>query len=78
MKPPPLKPESQRMPFNAPPSAQSLASRGLALMKTKRGPKGEDGKTALARARTMPWGDRIALDTPWMASGFWLWAVRAA
>ena len=72
----PSKPDSQRMPFNAPPSTASLASRGLVLMKTRRGPKGEDGPTALVRARTMPWGSRIASETPWMAGGWWLWPVH--
>jgi hypothetical protein len=78
MKPPPLKPDSQRMPFNAPPSAQSLASRGLALMRTKRAFRGEDGPTALLRAKSMPWGGRIVREEPYMASEFWLWIVKEA
>jgi hypothetical protein len=76
MKPPPNKPDQQRMPFNAPPSSESLASRGLALMKTKRGPKGEDGKTALARAKTMPWSDRIVREEPYMSGQYWCWVCR--
>ena len=78
MKPPPNKPEQQRMPFNAPPSSESLASRGLALMKTKRAYRGEDGPAALARAMGMSWGPRIVRETPFMSGPFWLWIVRAA
>jgi hypothetical protein len=67
------KPPGQRAPFNAPPSADALAARGLELMRTFRGPKGEDGSTALKRARTMPWGSRIVSETPFMAGAMWMW-----
>jgi hypothetical protein len=66
------------MPFNAPPSPQSLAARGMALMKTKRAYRGEDGSAALARARTMPWSGRIAKEEPYMSGPYWCWIVRAA
>ncbi len=72
---PPNKPDQQRMPFNAPPSAQSLASRGLALMRTRKAFRGEDGPTALLRAKSMPWGSRIAKEEPYMAKNWWLWLV---
>jgi hypothetical protein len=76
MKPPPNKPEQQRMPFNAPPSSESLASRGLELRKSRRMYKGEDGIAALARARGFGWGARIVREEPYMASNFWLWICR--
>lgn len=74
------KPASQRAPFNAPPSATALAARGLSLLKTKRGPMGEDGPAALPRAKECAAMQRkvIVQETPYMASGFWLWIVKEA
>lgn len=74
------KPHGQRAPFNAPPSADSLAARGLSLLKTKRGAMGEDGPTALPRAKECAAMQRkvIVQDTPFMASIYWLWIVRSA
>lgn len=70
------KPASQRAPFNAPPSADALAARGLQIMRSRRAYRGEDGPTALLRARTMPWGSRIVKGEPFMAQEWWLWLVR--
>jgi hypothetical protein len=73
MKPPPHKPDQQRMPFNAPPSSEALASRGLELRKSRRMYKGEDGTAALARARGFDWGRLIVKETPYMAGPYWCW-----
>ncbi len=65
-----------RMPLCPPPPESVRNARGLELRKLPKRFDGEDQGVALARAKAMTWGSRIAEERVWWAKSWWIFLVH--